>query len=493
MPLPADPSPPPADLRPLPLTGADCFLRAFEAEIGRTAGASHLSQAVLRLGPGFDVDAFRRTVSRVALANPIVRAPVRRQALVGAPLYRLDLAADAPEVDVHVHAGAEPAPHSSTPLLGPLPAVFFRRLNERFDARRGRLVCFDVVPRGGQVPGTDVAMTWVHMLFDGSGSEHFLEHLAACAADPSREPSLPITRGEAGESSPAVALLPAASGARGRMAQGWNAYMQSMAAAPPSSLAGPLRRVRQDLRFDPMRLEGDQAAAVVERAKKMAGFLTPMLFYLAVAIRAHQAVAERRGHVPASWVVPLPVNMRPKRAGPAATDAAPEVFRTHVSLLWFQVTPEQTRDLAGLIEVLKAQRLRAIKEKMVEAGVAAMDFARYAPARVYSHMARRTFGGELASFFFAYTAEFAAAADVLCGAEILDGFHAPGVPPSPGSALAFSLRGGGLDIVHVHQNGMLAADELALLHGRVLHDLEDRQGQAGLAETADPRHPVVAQ
>ena len=43
----------------LPLTGADCFLRAFEAEVRRTADASHLSQLVLRLGPGFDVDAFR--------------------------------------------------------------------------------------------------------------------------------------------------------------------------------------------------------------------------------------------------------------------------------------------------------------------------------------------------------------------------------------------------------------------------------------------------
>ena len=61
----------------LPLTGADCFLRAFDAETRRTGGASHLSQLVLRLGPGFDPTRFERVVERVALACPIVRAPIR--------------------------------------------------------------------------------------------------------------------------------------------------------------------------------------------------------------------------------------------------------------------------------------------------------------------------------------------------------------------------------------------------------------------------------
>jgi hypothetical protein len=43
----------------LPLTGADCFLRAFDAETRRTTGASHLSQLVLRLGRGLDVARLR--------------------------------------------------------------------------------------------------------------------------------------------------------------------------------------------------------------------------------------------------------------------------------------------------------------------------------------------------------------------------------------------------------------------------------------------------
>jgi hypothetical protein len=448
----------------LPLTGADCFLRAFESEVRRTAQASHLSQLVLRLGPGFDLDAFRRLVAEVSAANPILRAPIRRVRGIGAPSYFLDRAAPAAGVRVETHAQEFPAGRVATAPLGPVPEAFYRRLNDRFDAKRGRLLAFDVVPRGGREPGTDVAMTWQHMLFDGSGSELFVEHLAACSADPSRDRSIPITPAEGGQSSPAVAELPATSGARGRMAQAWHRYMLAMGRKPPTSLAGPLRRVRQDLRYDELRLEGDDAARAIALAKKSAGFLTPMLFYLAVSLRAHQAVAASRGRVPASWVVPLPVNMRPK-------GGHGEVFRTHVSLLWFQVTPEQTADLGVLIEALKAQRLDAIRNKLVEAGVAAMDFARFAPARVYSHMARRTFGGELASFFFAWTAEFAEAASTLCGAEILDGFHAPSVPASPGSALVFCLRGGGLDVVHVHQHGSITDEELAMMRASILRDL----------------------
>ena len=75
-------------------------------------------------------------------------------------------------------------------------------------------------------------------------------------------------------------------------------------------------------------------------------------------------------------------------------------------------------------------------------------------------MARRTFGGELASFFFAYTAEFAATAESLCGAAILDAFHAPAVPASPGSALVFCQRGGDLDVSTCTRRGSIDAAEL---------------------------------
>ncbi|HBZ71599.1 MAG TPA: hypothetical protein DEP35_18485, partial [Deltaproteobacteria bacterium] len=127
--------------RPIPLTGADCFLRAFDAEARRRNGASHLSQLVLRLGPGFDLPGFCDLVPEVARANPILRAPIRRPLGLLPPVYdtpraRLDAA---PPVFVH----ELPSPRSDA-----LPEVFFERLNGKHDLRRGDLVRFDVVRYG---------------------------------------------------------------------------------------------------------------------------------------------------------------------------------------------------------------------------------------------------------------------------------------------------------------------------------------------------------
>ncbi len=196
----------------------------------------------------------------------------------------------------------------------------------------------------------------------------------------------------------------------------------------------------------------------------MAGFLTPMLFHLAAAMRAHHAVALARGIDPGAYVVPLPVNLRPK----GSEDA---IFRTRVSLLWFRVLPEVLGDWDALLDALKTQRRDAIKAGHVENGVIAMDYARFAPMRVYTHMARRGFGGELSSFFFAYTGEFAAGMDTFCGASVDNAFHAPAVPASPGSALAHSLYRGRLTATHVVQDGVLTPDETQLLRSTLVSDL----------------------
>jgi hypothetical protein len=244
--------------------------------------------------------------------------------------------------------------------------------------------------------------------------------------------------------------------------------MRGLAAVPPRSLAGPLRRERQALRYDLETYSEADTAAVVARAQAKAGFLTPMLYYLAAAIRAHDSVFRARGVDPGAFVVPLPVNLRPK-GGEGA------LFRTHVSMLWFHAPPEAARDFDGLLELLKAQRRDAIKAGLVEAGVAAMDYARFAPSRLYSVMARRSFRGELCSFFFAWTDQFLPGQGSFLGAPILNAFHAPSVPTSPGSSVILSIRGGRLNLTHVYQQGVVSEEERALLRGRLRADLLGRE------------------
>jgi hypothetical protein len=432
----------------VPLTGADCFLRAFEGEVRRWNGASHLSQLVLRLGPGLDAQRLRALIATAGCEAPIVRAPVRRPHPLAVPVYRVDQAARAALPVVEVHEKVDACSRSA-----PVPGVFFERLNQQMSLARGELLRFDLVPYADG--GTDLAMTWVHLLLDGAGSEGFVRWL-----DTRARGAAPLPGGDGlGDVSP-----PPMGAGRGRQAQEWQRQMSASPECPPRSLAGPLRRVRQRLRYEIVTLDDVETAAVSARAGEQAGLLTPMLFYLAAAIRAHHAVLRARCVDPRSFVVPLPVNLRPK-----GTEGA--IFRTHVSMLWFRVAPEETESLEGLVDVLKRQRRTAIREKRIEAGVAAMDYARYAPAWIYSRMARRAFRGELGSFFFAFTDAFLPGLERFLGAPIRNGFHAPSVPASPGSSVILSLRDGRLNLTHIHQEGVLSESELALLRETLLADL----------------------
>jgi hypothetical protein len=356
-----------------------------------------------------------------------------------------------PRLEIH-HAAAPPPGQEP-----PLPGLFSSRLNQPLSLRRGELLRFDLVRYGDS--GADLAASWLHLLFDGSGSERFVRWLDECFRG-QRRPEQLLDPEEGEPLRPARVSL----GERGRAARAWQGWHDGMGARPPRSLAGPLRRVPQELRYGVDSLSEPETERAVAAASRSAGFLTPMLFYLAAALRAHHAVFRARGLDPGSYVVPLPVNLRPK-GGEGA------IFRTHVSLIWFQVFPEQMDDFAGLLAELKAQRVAAIRAGQIENGVHAMDFARLAPRRLYAHMARRSLRGELCSFFFAFTDAFLPGLDGFFGAEIRNGFHVPPVPPSPGSCAAFSLRGRRLNLTHVHQRGVFSERELAIFRERLRADL----------------------
>src|SRR5262245_38858840 len=85
------------------LTGPDCFMRAFDLEAHRFHGAGHVSQLALRLGAGFDGEAFRALLAEVARATPVLRAPIGRRFGLGPPAYRLRQAARAPLPCIALH------------------------------------------------------------------------------------------------------------------------------------------------------------------------------------------------------------------------------------------------------------------------------------------------------------------------------------------------------------------------------------------------------
>jgi hypothetical protein len=411
------------------------MLRAFDREARRFHAASHASQLVLRLGPGLDVEALRRLIERTACDAPIVRAPIRRPWLIGAPIYDLTRAPTSEPPPLRVH---DTDRDSSVPFP---PEPFTAALNEPFAGSRGELLRFDLVRYADGA--ADLALTWLHMLLDGTGSELFLRALAGVGSGARDAVGLEVGDVDGGR--------PLSE--RGRRAREWQGFIESFARLPPRSPAGPLRRARQDLAYRVTTLDEDETRSVVARAGEKAGFMTPVTFYMAASIRAHHRLFQRRGAVPTSYVVPLPVNLRPRGQEGA-------IFRTHVSMIWFQVLPAQLESFDGLVAELKRQRRDAIRGGLIDAGADAIEFARYLPAGLFGRMVRRTFGGELCSFFFAFTGDFAAGVETFLGAPVRNGFHVPAVPPSPGSCAAMSLYGGRLNLTHVYQRGALSEEEV---------------------------------
>jgi hypothetical protein len=299
------------------------------------------------------------------------------------------------------------------------------------------------------------------MLFDGWGSERFVEFLEECRAGARAADAIPAADRPG---APPDIALPERSSERGTMAMEWQRWMNGLGRLPVRSPAGPERGARQDLAIARTHFSRADSARVQQRARALAGFLTPMIFFLGAAIRAHHAVMRVRGSVPASYVVPLPVNLRPK-----GSDGG--IFRTRVSLLWFQVPSTCVDDQGELLAELREQRRSAIRTGQVENGAAAMDFARYAPSRLYGSLARRPLGGELCSFFFAFTGEFCPGLAQFFGAPVEDGFGVPSVPASPGSGLVLARYAGRVGYTHVRQRDAWQPGEIEVFREQLAADL----------------------
>jgi hypothetical protein len=198
-------------------------------------------------------------------------------------------------------------------------------------------------------------------------------------------------------------------------------------------------------------------------------------------MRAHEAVFTRRGVDPGAYLVPLPVNLRPKGRNGA-------VFRTNVSLLWFHVERRYVVDLSVLVAELARQRRAAIADGAVESGAVAMELASWMPAAAQSFVARRNLRGEVASFYFAFTNELLPGLRSFCGAPILDGFHAPSVMPSPGSNVVLSVRDGRLNTTHIYQCDAITADERRCLRAQLLDDLLGVDGRAEVERRRSSGH-----
>ncbi len=425
----------------------------LERESRRFFRSSHLAQFVLRFGPGFDPAAFVNLIDRVHRQIPFLRSTVRPKwgGLFGPSVYHTGTSDRSAAIYHHSGTSVHRKPETRH-----FPKRFQQLLNRGpLNLSSDPIIRYDIVTGNDH---TDIAFTWLFLLFDGRGITSFLRLLSRMSDDDLARP--PINWSEELQS---TVRLPGPL-ERLRIERNWADTMKQLADPSPGSLAGPLRKMPGRLRYRVHRFTKQEAAAADKQARKEAGALSPMLFYLAVSIRAHHRVFQLRSNVPDQYLVPVAVDLRTR------TKISP-IFRNHVSFLWFCVPPSPVTDRTELIDSLVKQKRSQIQSGFPRKMAIAMENNRYLPTAIGRRLLRSQTEGELCSFFFAFTGELFDGISALCGGRLQDGFPTAGVPPSPGSSFVWSRVHGRLHLTHLFQQGVVRPGEREAMQEQIRNDI----------------------
>ena len=401
----------------LPHNGCDTLMLGFDYELRRRGFAGNSCQIVLELAAPVDPARLEQRLAALISQHPVLAA---RPARGWTPQWRPT--GTLPRVRVH-------APTAS------LPAALF---NEPLAIHRGELVRFDLL-------GRTVLFTWTHALMDAKSAEYFL----AVVGDervPVPEPGTDwyARRGTR------------AGGVRARGRQAWRELdrLEKFKTALPVSLATRRPPTAPVLHYQVVTLSREESARVRAHAGQRCGFLGDTTFHLAATLFELHQLHARTGCPSASYVVPMPVSLRPKGT------RAP-LFSNQVTMMLHQFLPAQLATLAHAVAAVQTQKTEFLRDDQIDAGIALAQLFRRLPLWLYMRIIKQELGGEICSLFFGDTAAVDAALTQFLGAAIEKFSHIPAVTLPPGIGVVFYRFRDQLQFTLVHAPGTLTAAEAA--------------------------------
>jgi hypothetical protein len=107
-----------------------------------------------------------------------------------------------------------------------------------------------------------------------------------------------------------------------------------------------------------------------------------------------------------------------------------------------QLLPEQLHSTAQAVAALKPQIAQAMRDGLIDAGVAIAEISRGLPLPAYLFMLKFGLRGEICSFFYGDVAAVTPTLTTFYGATVEDFTHVGATTPSPGiGAIFYSFRG----------------------------------------------------
>lgn len=379
------------------LNGCDYLMLGFDRELRRRGFAGNSCQIVLELKSKISTAQLQERLSVLTSQYPVLNA---RAGGLFSPRWSLPNGAEQPPVRVHQD---EP---------GRCAAV----LNEPLATHRGELARFDVIERrNGKMT---LVFTWAHAVMDAVGAEHFL----AFVGHP--EISVPAQK--------PPAQAPRKLSLRARCKVAWkNIYqLDKFCEAPPRSLGFRHGSAEPKLQHRIESFSAEETAKIRANGVRLCGVLGDAQYHAAVSVFELHRLHQRLGCASASYVLPMPVGLRPK-------GNIHPLFGNQVAMLMIQFLPEHLDTIEHAVATLKTQTQEAMRNGLLESGVMLSEMFRFLPLPIYMAIVKQGLRGEICSLFYGDTASVNPLLTSFLGVEVEDFAHIAAVTPSPGVGVIF--------------------------------------------------------
>jgi hypothetical protein len=394
--------------------GCDTLMLGFDHELRSRGFAGNSCQIVLELSEKIDPAKLQQRLARLVRENPILSSrPARGLRQRWKPMKT--------KPRVRVHADDK---------------IIEELFNEPLDIHRGELIRFDIV-------GHKLIFTWTHALMDAKSAEYFL----ALAGDEQ------LSAPEAGQDW-YTERAKLAGNFRARIRQAWKSLerMEEFKRALPVSLGTKRPHVAKKMKYKIAAFSPEDSALVRKNSTRLCGFLGETNFHLAATLlelhRLHQCV----GCDTASYIVPIPVSLRPKGA------RAP-LFSNQIATILQQFFPNQLKTVEQIVSAIKTQRADSLRDGYLDATIAMGHLIRALPLRLYMWMVKHELRGEICSLFFGDTSGVDTALVKFFGSDIKTFAHVPAITVPPGIGIVFYHLRNQLNFTLVHAEGTFSENE----------------------------------
>jgi hypothetical protein len=395
--------------------GCDTLMLGFDHELRWLGFAGNSCQIILELSTAIDPAELEKRVAELVLQNPILTScPARGWTPQWKPTRTI------PQVRVHTETAA-------------LSQNLF---NEPLSLRSGELIRFDLV-------GNKIIFTWSHALMDAKSAEYFL----AVVGDKNLAIPEPGEDWYAQRGNRAGNL-------RARFRKAWQSLkrLETFTPAAPVSLAMQRKPAARTMKYKIVSLSAEDSTRIHANATRLCGFLGETIFHLAATLVELHQLHERLNCPSTSYVVPVPVGLRPKG------QRAP-LFSNQIATILHQFFPDQLLTIETAIAAFKTQQATCLREDEIDAGVTLGQLFRKVPLAIYMRLVKQALHGEICSLFLGDTGAADPALENFLGARIEGLSHIPAVTFSPGIGVVFSRFREQLRFTVVYADGALTENE----------------------------------